>query len=400
MKKGVLFFTIFLFFRIVGGQSVSDYLLKAQSYIKENNPGKAVEILSEAIGQKDDYRLFLLRGEAHVLNGKLSEAISDFNSANKKNPHSGDYALSRAYALKGDLSTSLYHLELSMNSDFKKDEKDILLDKAFIRMENKPEWRQFWKKEWYTELERNLSEVEFYLKSLKPENAVEILSRLEKEFPGNEDVKYAGALMNFYSRNYASSIKGLSELLSVSPDNEPYLRLLARAQTEASNPSGASATYTLLIKGEVADPDLFIRRAECYRKTGENEKALADVEKYLSFYPSDKSALRLAGKIEAASGDNLKALRYFSENLKLHPNDPECYLDRGNSYLSSKSWDWAVKDFSMALDLDPADSNTWLLKGIALIGYGKTEDACHDLKKSMSLGNKRASEYISKHCIR
>ncbi len=53
----------------------------------------------------------------------------------------------------------------------------------------------------------------------------------------------------------------------------------------------------------------------------------------------------------------------------------------------------------MSLDLKPDDANTWLNKGIALLNCGRVEDACHDFRKSFSLGNKRASEFISKNCI-
>ena len=148
-------------------------------------------------------------------------------------------------------------------------------------------------------------------------------------------------------------------------------RLLARAQTLTGNPAGASDTYTQLLSSGVADAEILILRAECYRKTGENDKALKDIEKYLDLYPENKDALSLAGKIEAVSGDNLKALDYFSRNLKLHPNDPECYVDRANSYFVSRSWDWAIKDYSMSLDLSPANSDAWLNKGIALLNTAR-----------------------------
>ncbi len=67
---------------------------------------------------------------------------------------------------------------------------------------------------------------------------------------------------------------------------------------------------------------------------------------------------------------------------------------------ASKSWDWAAKDYSMALDLKPDISDAWLNKGIALLNSGRTDDACHDFRKSFNLGNKKATEYISRYCIK
>jgi len=69
--------------------------------------------------------------------------------------------LSRVYAIKKDVKASLDNLGKSMNSRFKRSEKEIMLDNAFSRVENTPEWRLFWKKEWYSDIEKGISEIEF-----------------------------------------------------------------------------------------------------------------------------------------------------------------------------------------------------------------------------------------------
>jgi len=52
------------------------------------------------------------------------------------------------------------------------------------------------------------------------------------------------------------------------------------------------------------------------------------------------------------------------------------------------------------LDLKPENSDTWLNKGIALLNSGKVEDACHDFRRSFSLGNKHVSDLLSRNCIK
>jgi len=287
-----------------------------------------------------------------------------------------------------------------MRSSFRKSEKEILQDPVFGRIEKSPEWRLFWKNDWYTALEKSLSEVEYYIAVGKRDDANSILSIMERDYQGSEKVQFAKTLINLSEGRYNDVIKSMSGLLTINPDNEKYLRAMAKAQTGASNFAGASITYSKLIALEIPDAYLLLERASCYRKTGENDKAMADIKKYLSYYTDDKAALSLAGMTESASGNNLKALEYFSENLRLHPDDPSCFLERANSYLLSKSWEWAVKDYSMSLDLDPANPDAWLNKGIALISSGKVEDGCHDLRHSLLLGNKRATDYISRYCIK
>ncbi len=400
MKTIIVLLGIFTLAGTVSGQKSVDYILKARAFNAAGKPEQAVRVLTEAIAVIRESSLYLERAESEIIRGAYSEATADLNEANKITPSSGDYQLSRIYALKGDAATSLYHLELNLSSPFKKAEKEIMLDPAFGAIENRPEWRQFWKKEWYSTLEKGVSEIEYYVSAGKTDESKEILSDLEQNYKGKPEVIYAGALINVASAKYGDVIRDIPGLLVSDPGNEKYLRILAKAQTLAANPAGASLTYTLLFDSGVADAEMLILRADCYRKTGENDKALADITKYLELYPDNRNALSLAGKMETVSGDNLKAMDYFSRNLKLHPNDPECYIDRANSYFVSKSWEWAIKDYSMSLDLSPGNSDAWLNKGISLLNKGNIDDACHDFRQALRLGNKRASEYISNNCIR
>lgn len=400
MKCFLILVCILLDTGFVSGQQTVDYILKAKAFTESGNPDLAINLLTEAMKGTKDSKLYIQRAEANIIKGNYSGAISDYNEANKIRPYSGEYGLSRIYALKGDPATTLYHLEMNLNSPFRKGEKDIMLDPAFGPVENKQEWRLFWKKERYTTAEKTISEIEYCVASGKIDESKVLLSELKTNNLNNNDISYAEALIGLSSGKYSEVTGIVSGLLNADPENEKYLRILAKAQTGASNPSGASVTYGMMLSLGIADADLLIQRAECYRKTGETDKALTDIRKYLELYPENKTAISLAGKVEAASGDNLKALEYFSKNLGLHPNDADCYIDRANSYFISKTWDWAIKDYSMSLDLKPDNSDTWLNKGIALLSSGKLDDACHDFRKSMSLGNKRASEYISNNCIK
>jgi tetratricopeptide (TPR) repeat protein len=400
MKKFILSITFILSAIGLSGQQTADRLMEAKALDAGGKSDQAVRVLSDAIALKPDSRLYIARAEARLRQKSVAEAIADYNEANSMDPGSGEYGLARAYSLKGDVSTSLYHLSLSMGSKAKRPEKEIMLDPALSILENKPEWRQFWKKEWYTGAEKSLSEIEYYASRGKAEDARTVLNELKGNYPGSEEAAYGEAVTSLSEGKYSEAVKAVTGLLNSGPDNEKYLLLLARAQAANGNPAGASDSYSKLLSLGSSDAGILIQRAECYRKTGESDKAMKDVERYLQLYPDDKTANSMAAKIETGSGDNLKALEYYSKNLKLHPNDAECYIERGNTYFMSKSWDWAINDYSMSLDLSPSNSDIWLKKGMALLSTGRTEDACHDFKKALTLGNKKASELISTNCIK
>lgn len=400
MKKLLTLVCLVMIAGTVPGQKPVESVLKAKAYTELGQPDRAISLLSEAIKEHADYKLYIQRAKAKTAIGDYSGAIADYNESNQMTAFSGEYGLARIYSLKGDPATALYHLELNLGSQFRKGEKEILLDPAFGVIENSQEWRLFWKKDHYSNLEKGISEIEYYVSNGKLSSAADILSHLKSSNSGADEIYYGEALLNLSSGNYSEAVNSITALLTKDPENEKYLRVLAQAQTLASNPSGASVTFGRLLASGVADARLLVLRAECYIKNGEIAKAISDLDVFLEMYPSDKYAISLAGKAANASGDNIRALEYFSKNLKLHPNDPECYFDRANAYLMSKSWDFAINDYGMSLDLDPSDSEVWLNKGIALLNSGKVKDSCHDFRKAMSLGNKKASVYIGRNCIK
>jgi tetratricopeptide (TPR) repeat protein len=382
------------------GQGSYDIVLKAKALIERGKPGEAITILDNAAQSAKESRLLLLRAEAYLQLGNTQAAMSDYLEAGRIDPSSGDYGLSRIFALRGDAKGSLEHLERNLQSRYRKSEKEVMLDPAFEKIENTPDWRQFWKTERYSVPETTLQEIEFLIKSGKTGDAVRLAEELNGRFPSDQKTIYARALAEYTAGRYDEALAGINEILANDRNNISALNLMAAMQISSSNYVGASATYSRLIGLETADVSLFLKRAECYRKTGEYNRAEADAGKYLELFPESRQALSLAGRIAAASGDNFKAMNYFSQNLKLNPGDAGCYIERANAYFMSGSWNNAISDYSMALDISPDSPDVWLNKGISLLNSGNTDDACFDFGKALELGNKKAASYISRYCIR
>ncbi len=162
MKRFIISILVFIGAGVIYGQKPAEILMKGKALVAQNKPDEAITVLSDALGRNQLSSLYLLRADAFIMKGDYSSAINDLNSANRIDPSSGEYVLSRIYGLKGDAATAVYHLESSMKSAYKKSEKEILLDPSFSKIENRPEWRQFWKNDWYNNLEKGISEIEYY----------------------------------------------------------------------------------------------------------------------------------------------------------------------------------------------------------------------------------------------
>jgi tetratricopeptide (TPR) repeat protein len=381
-------------------QEHTEILMRAKALAVSGQGELALQLLDEELKSSNDYRLYHQRAEIHALSGDYSSAIIDYNESNKVNSESGEFGLAKMYALKGDVQTSLYHLERNLSSAWKRSEKEILLDPVFGKLENKAEWRTFWKKERYSEIERKVSEIEFYTSSGKTADAEEILEQISTKFGGREEIAYSEALVKLSAGRPEEAVRVLSGIAGMAGMNERYLRTLARAQFASANAAGASETYSRLLQAGIADPEILKSRAECYMKTGETDKALNDLNLFLEMYPDDQNALSMAAKTEAVAGDNLRSIELLSRNIELHPGDAALYVGRGDSYFRARSWERAIMDYSMSLDLNPSNADAWLNKGISLLNSGKKQEACFDFRRALKLGNKRATEFISRNCIK
>ena len=198
----LLIFIIILVTSVANCQNTTDVILKAKALVASGHNTDAINLLDKAIASETDYRFHIQKAELCLVSRDYSGAIMNFNQANKLEEHSGDFGLAKVYALKGDAATSLYHLGMHMNSKYKLSEKDIMLEPAFGIIENRAEWRQFWKKDWYTLAERRRSEIEFLTSVNKIDDAKEIFSELKREYPDSEETLYAETLINIASKKY------------------------------------------------------------------------------------------------------------------------------------------------------------------------------------------------------
>ncbi len=193
MKRIIIIFWLMITCSLGFGQQVADFLMKAKALSERGNPSDAVKVINEALAVGKESSLYVERANANIIIGDYSKAISDLNEANNLTPFSGEYGLARIYALKGDAATSLYHLEMNLKSALRKKEKVILLDPAFGPIENSPQWRQFWKKEWFSDFEKSISEIEYDLSSGKIDESKEIIASLKRSYGSNDEILFAEA---------------------------------------------------------------------------------------------------------------------------------------------------------------------------------------------------------------
>jgi len=91
MKKIIYLVCILIISGSVSGQQTVDYILKSRALRESGKPEPALELLTKAIGENKDSRLYTERAEIFIIKANYSAAISDYNEANLITPSSGEF---------------------------------------------------------------------------------------------------------------------------------------------------------------------------------------------------------------------------------------------------------------------------------------------------------------------
>jgi predicted Zn-dependent protease len=400
MKKAVVLLIIILASQMIAGQGRYKEMLRAVALSAAGNNNEAAGVLTGLINAAPDPQLLLLRGDAFLGSGKVKEAQNDFMAAESMNQGSGLYGLARCAAAGGDARAAVSYLEAHLKSQYRKSEPEIMLDKSFGSIQASLEWKSLWKKDWYKGYERKSWEIDHYLKIGKTDLAGEVYRELSAVYSDMPVTDYCNARILTARGLYRDAVALLTPL-TIKPDSPAsYLTALAEAQAGEGSYYAAAMAYGRLIDAEYPDPQLYLKRAAMLVKAGDREAAKDDLGTYLGLDPENSEALGLIGRTYAEEGAIYEALPYLNMNIEKHPGEAMAFSIRGDAWLAARTWDKAAEDYTMSLDLDPENANVNLNLGIALINSGKTEDACHYLRKSKKQGNNDATKYLSKYCIR
>lgn len=399
MKRAIILILLLSFVPGIFSQEKFDDLFRAKSLFDRGMFGDAIAATGNSHRYGDDFRFAGLRGEAFIASGDNNRAIISFNESNMILEASGELGLARVYALLNDSKSSAYHLELHLKSSFRLPQRELQLDNYLKRIDESSEWKALWKRDWYTQLEEGVAEVEYLLEKNRDEEAATVAESFSGIYKDRAEVDYINGLLSFNNGRFENAAAQLKE--SIDKDQgkfkvwELYIESL-----------GSAGDYVSAVNASGKAIDIFperlsfyISRVEFLRKSGERSSAMVEVSDLLEYYPDNEKLVDLAGKIAFETRNYSQALKYLSDNIESHPGSPMHYSARGDVYLATQTWEFAIVDYTMALDLDPYNGDVYYKKGTALIEMGNIKDACHDLKAALKLGNRKASQLISKLCI-
>lgn len=381
-------------------QDLNDYIREGKAFTDRSKYAEAINIYSEALKNHSDYRLYTGRALAYLESGDVRAAVEDYRLANGQSYGSGFFGLTICSVLIGDYEQAFFYLRKHLDSEYRLPRKRILLDKYISKLENKTGWKDLWKNDWYTQLEKATANVEYYVSSGRSSEALRALAGVKDMYAESAEVSYMQGLIASAENNSQEAVDHLRQAVERDRKYFPAWELYIDELISSGDYYAAAIASEEAIDLFPGKTKLLLKASGCLLKVNDREGAGKYAELYLDLYPDAEDANRQAGLVASQRGEYSKALRYYSGNIENYPGKAECFTDRAGVYLKLKSWDAAIYDYSMALDLSPRNADAYYNKGLALMEKGNHNKACYDFKMALRYGNRKAAKMISKYCIK
>lgn len=373
-------------------------LLKAITLAEKNDYALALETLEAA--NPNNLLVLKLKGDCYFGLNRFNDALAAYFTINKTAKDEITLEIARAYAMKGNNEDALTWLEKHLARKNKSSEYAIVTDKAFEKLLNTKEWKNLWKKDWYSQSEIQRNAIESLLDKGNSETALEELEKDQSRSLIKHEYYALQAKAYSQLKQWEMALDAINHALELQRTNESYWKIRGDIYFEVADYSKATEDYTKTLNINPYIVSLYLKRAEAARLSGNTDLAAEDMDVYQQIYPKAPETIFELGKLEATRENYSVSLAYFNKLLTLHKGNPLYYAERAAIEMKIEDYHAADEDFGMALDLNPSLKEAYLNKGKIRIYLLDNESACFNFEKARNLGSAEAAKLYVEHCTK
>lgn len=395
------YFSIILLFlsSTLLAQKMPECWYRSQAAFDKGEYGIALQWIDSCLIQKDkNFAFWLRKGEIQYNQGNYKSSLESLLKADKLKQGSSSYILAKTYCSLGDTASCFALLKTYLSQNDKISEGSIKLDPAFDKVLASIQWKKIWNKEWYSPLEKSISDAEYSLNNQNWEEALDLLNPRLKGSKPRAQLLALRARAYYGLGSYRNAIDDFSLAIKRSKKNYQYFAERANVFIAQEKYSLAIADLTKSMDISGGNPLYFKTRAEAYFKNKQFDLAFDDIKYYLTFYPSDSNASFLLAQIAIENGNYVDALFSLGKLIKTSPNEAKYYYYRGVTYIKTGNYQVAETDLNVAVSKGYMLSDSYYQRGIARINLNEKENACKDWEQATKLGNFKSQEMLYNKC--
>jgi putative PEP-CTERM system TPR-repeat lipoprotein len=329
----------------------------ASGYLLARDPGKALEVTTEAIkANPDDIDLLQVRGAAQLLSGDPTAGISTF---------------SRIVKLRPELAEAHFKLALAHTANRDSAQARKALGEVLVRDRN-----HFTAKVMLAQLD---------LKEQHPESAVRLGRELQQNFPGAVEGYIIEAEALSAQQRATEAIKVLERASKGNPDATAVPIEMFRVQWSAGERDRAIATLSDWYRSHPKDGDVAMLLGERLIDTGREKEAVEIYRALAKNQPGNIAALNNLA-VSLQKSDPASALEYAQQAHRAAPANPGVLDTLGWILIQQGNLDRGLVLLGKAYELAPNVGEIHYHFAAALARTGAKDKARRELEKLLASG--------------
>ncbi len=237
--------------------------------------------------------------------------------------------------------------------------------------------------------EAYLKGVESCLQRKNPTCAIMALEKTIEAFPNDpENYMLYYRMGKLYEQvNYVpKALESYDKGLALMPGDPMLLCAKAGMLVQLGYFGEAMDIYTAILKKDPNQKDALIGRAEMYLRSGNTDKAEADLMKLNREYGNDPGIVLLLAEIAMEKGKMDEGIEYCNQLIVNDPSNGRYYNMRAKIYQRKGELQMAKVDAMTAINLDKGMAEYYITKGRIEVEMGDTSAACKTGKDAMKNG--------------
>lgn len=138
-----------------------------------------------------------------------------------------------------------------------------------------------------------------------------------------------------------------------------------------------------------------IQQAAYYLQNNNNDSAIREFKKALSFDPENDTAHTYLGNIYLTQGKTKDAIKEFKETVRLQPLSVNALSNLGNAYIQDNNYTEAEKSLKKAVRMDPLNPVPTYTLGHLYLNSDRLNEAEAQFKKAQKISPKDGNVYYS-----
>lgn len=375
---------------MIGLQAQNPLLLRAAFALHDNQPDSVISLLTASGTQVENQTVTLeWLAEANEMKRDYQAAVNYWQARSElRFPDESWFHLARLSFILNNPDAGYRYLNQYLQSPGRKRMiRDIQSDDAFIEVLRTRPWIRFWSTIRYPEKEDLIYQARAELATDFPDPA--IIRRLHDQYPDDPEVLRIVAGFHMKNQELRKALSVLEAIIRLDSPDPGITGFVADALSRLDENERAIQVLSAYIRQNPYVPEIWVQ--VIHLGSADHLRTLIS----LGIQNTDLLVSMAAYQIEKQPEEALRTLSRVLQQNRVHVRALNL---RARLYELGGDSEAALTDYTQSLDADPFQGEVYYNRGELRLAVGDQAGACHDWKKALQYGYRKAFNRISSWC--